>query len=300
MVKNLPFVMIAFAAAMWGLIGFFVKGLSDVGFSAMEIVAIRAVTATIFLMAAGVLLYPQKLKVSFKDFYLFIGTGIFSIVFFNWCYFTAISLMNIPIAVSLLYTSPAFVAILSFVFLKETFTMNKVLAIGLTVAGCSFTAGMIGSTGSSFGGESILIGLGAGFGYALYSIIGKVALRKYDPFTVTMYTFIVASAALIPTTGIVGKGDMLIDGRTLLLAAGLGLFPTVLAYFAYSWGLERVESSTASIVATLEPVVATMLGFFVYHDRLTVFQLIGSMLIIFSVIAVNATWPIRSQKSTSL
>jgi drug/metabolite transporter, DME family len=296
MSKKLPYMMIAFAAAMWGLIGFFVKGLSAAGFTAMEIVAIRVVTAALILIIVGLSVYRSHLKIRLKDLPLFFGTGILSIVFFNWCYFTAIELMNIPIAVALLYTSPAFVAVLSCIFLKERIDRKKLIAIVLTIAGCTLAAGITGQAGASFSSLSVLIGLGAGFGYALYSIFGKVALRSYHPFTVTLYTFIVASVALLPTTGIAGKVSILLEGTTLLYAIGLGIFPTVLAYFAYSWGLERTESSTAAVVATLEPVIATLLGVLVYGDRLGIIQLIGSLLIVISVVAVNISFPARKQK----
>ena len=288
--------MIAFAAAMWGLIGFFVKGLTDSGFTAMEIVAIRVLTAAIILVLVGISSYRSHLKIKMKDLYLFVGTGIFSIVFFNWSYFTAINLMNIPIAVALLYTSPAFVAILSVLFLKEKINRRKLLAISLTVIGCTLAAGITGRGGMSFPVASVLIGLGAGFGYALYSIFGKIALRHYHPFTVTLYTFIVAAAALIPTTGILNKASVLFTGNVWLYALGLGIFPTVLAYFAYSWGLERTESSTAAVVATLEPVIATMLGILLYGDKLGGLQMLGSALIIISVISINISIPIRKQK----
>lgn len=292
--------MIAFAAAMWGLIGFFVKGLNSAGFGAMEIVAIRVSTAAVILILMGIAFYRSHLKIRVKDLYLFVGTGILSIVFFNWSYFTAINLMNIPIAVALLYTSPAFVAILSFFFLKEKINRKKLMAIFLTVIGCTLAAGITGQGGASFSVTSILIGLGAGFGYALYSIFGKVALRSYHPFTVTLYTFMVAAAALVPTTGIVNKAVVLFTGDAWLYALGLGIFPTVLAYFAYSWGLERTESSTAAVVATLEPVIATMLGIIVYGDRLGGLQMLGSALIILSVVSINLSKPIRKPQSTTL
>lgn len=288
--------MIAFAAAMWGLIGFFVKGLNNAGFGAMEIVAIRVLTASVILILVGIAFYRSHMKIMVKDLYLFVGTGILSIVFFNWSYFTAINLMNIPVAVALLYTSPAFVAILSYLFLKESINRKKLLAIVMTVIGCTLAAGITGHGGTSFSVSSILIGLGAGFGYALYSIFGKIALRRYHPFTVTLYTFLVASAALVPTTGIVSKAVVLFSGDVWLYAIGLGIFPTVVAYFAYSWGLERTESSTAAVVATLEPVIATMLGILVYGDRLGGLQMLGSALIIISVISINISFPIRSKK----
>jgi drug/metabolite transporter, DME family len=296
MSKKMPYIMIAFAAAMWGLIGFFVKGLSNAGFSSMEIVAVRVAVATVLLILIGLAGYRSHLTIRLKDLPLFIGTGILSIVFFNWCYFTAIELMNIPIAVALLYTSPAFVAVLSFFFLKESMNRKKLAVIVMTVIGCTLAAGITGEGSTSISAASFLIGLGAGFGYALYTIFGKVALRKYHPFTVTLYTFIVASAALMPTTGIIGKFTVLLEGNVWMYAIGLGIFPTVLAYFAYSWGLERTDGSTAAVVATLEPVVATALGVFVYGDQLGMFQFAGSMLIIISVIAVNISYTAGKQK----
>lgn len=108
--------MIAAGASLWGLIAFFVKGLTSLGFSAMEIVTLRVVFASIILVIIGIAASRPQMKISLRDIHLFAGTGILSIVFFNWCYFTAINQLTISIAVILLYTSPAFVALLSFFF----------------------------------------------------------------------------------------------------------------------------------------------------------------------------------------
>jgi drug/metabolite transporter, DME family len=279
--------MIAFAATMWGLIGFFVKGLSDIGFSAMEIVTVRVGAAAIMLLIIGFGFFRSHLKIKFRDVPLFIGTGLFSIVFFNWCYFTAIERMNIPVAAALLYTSPAFVITLSVLFLKERINFRKVCAVGGTIVGSAMVAEITLFQGSSFSLSSIFIGLGAGLGYALYSIFGKVALKNYHPFTLTFYTFLTASLFLVPP--FMGKPhvNLLVQLDVLLYAVGLGLVPTVLAYFAYSWGLEKVESSRAAIIATVEPVAATILGVMVYLERISFIQGMGIVLILASVILVN-------------
>lgn len=279
--------MIAFAAFLWGMLAFFVKGLSHAGFDAMDIVTIRAGMATVMLMIIGLMFYRNHLKIQLKDVPLFIGTGLLSIVFFNWCYFTAIEAMNIPVAVSLLYTSPAFVIMLSAFFLKEQVTRKKMIAVIGTVIGAAMIAGLSLDHGSLFPLSSIFIGLGAGLGYALYSIFGKIALRKYHPFTLTLYTFIVAAVCLIPSFIYTNVGVNRIESTTFLYAAGLGLIPTVLAYFAYSWGLEKVESSKAAIIATVEPVAACFLGYFVYSEQITMMQFWGIVFILTSVVFVN-------------
>ncbi|TCJ05440.1 DMT family transporter [Cytobacillus praedii] len=289
--KNiLPYIMIASGASLWGIIAFFVKGLGNYNFTAMEIVAIRVIFAAIFLLIIGIVRYPKEMKLKqVKDVRLFVGTGILSIVFFNFCYFTTISQMNISVAVILLYTSPAFVTILSFMFLKENLTITKIAAVAGTIIGCVLIAGIsMGDSNITFIG--IITGLGSGLGYALYTIFGKFALEKYQPFTITLYTFLIAAIALIPVTRLWTKLEVIMDINVLLYGIGLGLIPTVLAYFLYTWGLEKTEGSKAAIIATVEPVVATVLGVLLYGERLGVFQIIGALLIIGSVLIVNISF----------
>ncbi|HJV16639.1 MAG TPA: EamA family transporter, partial [Bacillales bacterium] len=245
MKKLIPLLFIAMGASLWGLIAIFVRNLSDAGFTPMEIVTIRVVTATLILCLGGVIKFKNQMKIKLTDLKLFIGTGICSIVFFNWCYFTTINQMNLSIAVILLYTAPAFVTILSFLFLKEGLNWIKIISVIGTLIGCIFIAGF-NFKETSIGAIGLLIGLGAGFGYSLYSIFGKVALRRYESFTVTFYTFLIASVTLVPITGLWDKWSLLVRPDILFWGVGLGLIPTVIAYFLYTWGLKSTESSKAA------------------------------------------------------
>ncbi|QED48380.1 DMT family transporter [Cytobacillus dafuensis] len=299
MKKLLPYLMIAAGASLWGIIAFFVKGLADYGFTSMEIVAIRVIYAAIFLLFIGIIHYrKQMILYRFTDIRFFIGTGIFSVVFFNFCYFTTISQMNISIAVILLYTAPAFVTILSFIFLKESLNMNKLIAVIGTIIGCILIAGVsAGDSNLTFIG--VITGLGSGLGYALYTIFSKFALKKYQPFTITLYTFIVAAIFLLPITQLWQKVDLLLNSNVLLYSIGLGFIPTVLAYFIYTWGLQKTEGSKAAVIATVEPVVATLLGVMLYGEKLGLIQIAGAILILCSVIIVNVSFQKKNVTSVS-
>ena len=95
---------ILLAAALWGVVGIFVRRLSAAGFSAMQIVAIRiavpAIADTLFLLAAD----RSSLCVRLRDCYLFVLTGVCSFALFNWCYFNAIEASSLGVAAILLYT----------------------------------------------------------------------------------------------------------------------------------------------------------------------------------------------------
>lgn len=230
---------------------------------------------------------PSLLKINLTDLKYFFGTGILSIAFFNWCYFTAIQTTSVSIAAILLYTAPAFVTILSRILFKEWLTRKKIISLVGTFVGCAFVVGLFPTTHLSITLSGMIIGLGAGLGYALYSIFGKFALQKYHPVTVTTYTFLIASAGLVPISHIWKVPNLFFYPSTWIYGSGLAVISTVFAYVFYTLGLSRVESSRASIMATVEPLVATLIGAVVFAQSLTMWQMAGIFLIIAAVIFVQ-------------
>lgn len=284
---RLAYIYVLLGAALWGIIGLFIDELSQAGFTALQIVTLRVVSATVMLILFLAIKNPELLKIDLKDSFSFIGTGIFSIVFFNWCYFTAIEEVSLSIAVILLYTGPAFVTILSWIFFKEPMTRRKIGALILTLVGCALVIKVVPITDQRISLYGFLVGLGSGFGYALYSIFGKHALKKYDTLTVITYTFIFASVVMLPISGITIEAGQLASTHVWIQILGLGFFPTALAYLLYTTGLSMVESSRASIAATIEPVVATLIGVFVFEEILTAYQISGILLILAAVVLIQ-------------
>lgn len=274
-------------AALWGIIGLFINELSQAGFNALQIVTLRVVSAAVMLTIYLALRKPELLKIEWKDTFSFVGTGIFSIVFFNWCYFTAIEEVSLSVAVILLYTAPAFVAVLSWILFGEPMTKRKIGALILTITGCALVIKLVPGSDQRISLYGFLVGLGSGFGYALYSVFGKHALKKYHSLTVITYTFIFASLVMLPVSGFTIPPNRLSSVHNWEIILGLGFFPTVLAYLLYTTGLSMVESSRASITATLEPVVATLLGVFVFHDVLTAWQLLGIVFVLIAVVLIQ-------------
>jgi len=274
-------------AALWGFIALFVKQLHSAGFSSMEITAIRALTAFGFLLMITLFKHRKLPEIRAKDLPLFAGTGILSIVFFNWSYFTAIQHLSVSLAVILLYTAPAFVALFSRLFLNERMDGRKLTAVAGTMTGCIFIAGgpPEGFEVSLYG---LLAGIGSGVGYALYTLFGKLALRRYSSFSITFYTFFLASAFLFPFSRLWEKVPLFLNGKVIAAALGLGFFPTVLAYLLYTEGLKGVEGSIAAILATIEPIVALILGIILYDESFTSAQWFGASLILASVVLAEA------------
>lgn len=285
--KNMAYVYILSGAALWGMIGLFVTFLYEAGFSPTQVVAIRAISASIFLLCFVFWKKREAIKIKLSDSKYFVGTGVISIVFFNWCMFEAIKETSISVSSVLLYTAPAFVMIFSRFFFKELFTIRKVLALIITFIGCILVIGLFQNTNESVTIYGLLVGLGSGFFYALYSIFGKFALIKYSSVTVTTYTFVFAAIAITPFSGLWHVGTIFTNLEVWVSIIGLGLFSTLLAFLLYTKGLESVESGRASILATVEPVVATLIGFLVFQEKLSVWQYVGIIAVIMAVFIVQ-------------
>ncbi len=286
--RNIGPLLILLAGCFWGSMGIFVRKLTDAGFSSVQIVSIRVTLAALFFSALLFVRDRSGFRISLRDLPLFLGLGFGSILFFTVCYFTAITMMPLSAAAILLYTSPIWIMLMSVLFFREKLDRRKLLALALAFAGCVLVSGISGE-GITLAG--LLTGLGAGIGYGLYSILGTVALRKYSPYTVTAYTFMFAAAGswlICSPADMVSKFAAAPDLAWLLFFCVLtALVTAVIPFLSYTLGLRTVEASRAGILATIEPMVATLIGILVFSEPLTVFSGLGILLILGAVILLN-------------
>jgi drug/metabolite transporter (DMT)-like permease len=276
------------AGSCWGIIGIFTRTLSKMGFSSLQITASRCLVTAICLIIYLGIKDRDKLKIHIKDIWYFLGTGIGSIVFFNICYFITIEETTLSVAAILLYTAPFFVIIMSAIFFKEKITYKKIVALGIAFFGCILITGIIGNQSIKLTNFGILTGIGSGIGYALYSIFGRVALRKYHTITVTAYTFIVASLSLLPFTNINYMMEVIIESNTVLYnVLLLGILSTLIPFLLYTKGLQNMETGKASIMAFVEPMVATIAGIVLFKESLSLQNMTGILLIFISLVLLN-------------
>ena len=280
--------LIILAGCFWGSMGIFVRKLTSYGFTSVQIVALRLTVAAVIFCLILLIKEPAGFKIRPKDIPLFLGLGLGSILFFTVCYFTAITMMPLSTAAILLYTSPIWIMLMSALFFREKITGRKAAALALAFAGCVLVSGI---SGEGISLKGFLIGLGAGFGYGLYSILGTVALRRYSPYTVTAYTFIIAAAG---SFAVCRPGDMLSKFARADNTAWLFLFccltalvTAVIPFLAYTRGLAGTEPGKAGILATIEPVVAAVIGITVFSEKLTALSAAGIALVLLAVVILN-------------
>ena len=131
--------------------------------------------------------------------------------------------------------------------------------------------------------SGVLLGLGSGFFYALYSIFGRYALAHYGSMTVTVWTFLFAGPASLLLVKPAEMTAVLAQPKAWLLAAALVVFSTVLPYILYTAGLAKVEAGKASIMASLEPVVAALTGVVLFSEPMGMQTLLGILCVLAGV-----------------
>ena len=286
--SNLGPILIIIAACFWGSMGIFVRYLEAYGFTAIQIVSIRLTLAAVIFSILQIFIDRAGFKIALRDIPLFLGLGLGSILFFTICYFSAITIMPLSTAAILLYTSPIWIMLMAALFFHEKLNARKLIALGLAFAGCVLVSGISGDGITVVG---LLLGLGSGLGYGLYSILGTIALRRYSPYTVTTWTFIFAACG---SWCVCRPADMILKfagAERLPLLLGFcvltALVTAVIPFLTYTLGLRTVEASKAGIIATLEPVVATIIGIVCFGEGLTILSALGILLVLAAVVVLN-------------
>lgn len=280
---------VAGAAGLWGSLGLVFKYLmTTYPLAPQNIGFFRAAVGFLAMLVLLGLGRRDLLRVSWRDFPFFAAFGFVAITVFFIVYPAAVDATTVSVAAVLLYTAPAFVTLLAWRFLGEPLTRHKMAALFLTFTGCFLVARAFDVAALRLNAWGLLLGIASGFTYGTYSIFGKFGLRRYNPWTVMTYALGFGAIFLLPLQPVGKLIDLLASSRqALVLVLTMGIVHTAGAFGLYTAGLSIIPASVASIIATLEPVVAAALAFWLMDERLSPAQMAGGAAIIAGVLVLQ-------------
>ncbi len=274
------YVFVALAAILWGTLGLFYRTLHDqYNLPALTIAFLRASMTAIFLIAFAIVLRKDVFRISRHDIPLYLLFGFFGVAAYNFLYIQSVVATNVTTAVMLLYTAPAFVSLMAWKFWREPMNTRKVTSIAVAFMGCALIARAYDMGELQFNAVGLFLGLGAGFTYALYTIFSKFALERHSSWTALIFAFVFGAIFLVPFQSL-NFAPLVQEPFVWIFVLGLVIGPSIGSLALYNAGLTRVPASNASLVATLEPVIASVLAYFVLGERLEIAQLIGGALVV--------------------
>ncbi len=209
-----------------------------------------------------------------------IGMGAIGYVGQAFAYLTALKYASPGLVALLLYLYPVFVAVLSTIWLRESLSRLKILALGLALAGLALTVGPEG--GRLMG---ILLAISAAVIYSIYILVGTKVMQQVSAIQSSTVIFLsagVASSLLMALNG----PHLPARGTAWLIMAGIVLIATVLPVVTFLAGLGRIGATNAAMLSTLEPVVTVLLAALLLGEILKPVTLAGGGLILAAVLLI--------------
>jgi len=228
-----------------------------------------------------IMLKKHKLpKIEKKTLFLLIITG--ALIGLNWILlFEAYNYTSVAIATMCYYMQPTIVILLSPLVLREKLAMKKLLCAATAIVGMIFISGMLEGNGvGTKDTMGILCGLGAASLYATVVILNK-KIQIEDAYQKTIIQLSSAAAVLIPYLFITENlSEIKLDVLAILMVLVVGIVHTGIAYALYFGSMKNLKSQSIAVLSYIDPVFALLLSAVVLSEKLTVFGVIGAVLII--------------------
>lgn len=284
--------LVVMAAILWGLSGGLGGFLMEKGWSPLVISFYRGAVG-LFCILIWLFFYPTKWNKPMLFWSIVAGIGVVGNFGF---YLISISESSIAVAATLMYTAPIFVFLISYLFRLEEMSPSKWVAILFVMTGVVLLTEVYNVGPDSITMIGLFSGLAAGMSYALFIFGFKYANHHGDPQGILAIAFLAFTLIML----------LFVDGGEMLAVLGstdlpwmilLGILGAGLSFFFYITGLKETTSTSASIIAMVEPVTATIFGFVVLNQALAGNQLAGMAIVLITVTILSVK---QSEKKESL
>ncbi|MEH6993175.1 DMT family transporter [Neobacillus drentensis] len=255
--------MLFIATATWGS-AFIAGKIAVQSFEPATVAFLRFLGAAVLLFPIMWIMEKNRKKPTLKDYGLFAVLGLTGIALYNICFFIATK--QAPVIKSSLFiaSNPVLIVLLSGLFLKEKITKNHIIGMVIALSGAAFiiTDGHI-LTLFQLGFETIdFVLLGAVISWALYSVVGKVVLKKYSAVESTTYAVAFGTVFLAPLAFVETSWQDIAQANvaTWFAIAHMSIFVTVVSFIMYYYGIQEVGAAKASIFINVMPVSAVLMA----------------------------------------
>ncbi|WP_101842714.1 DMT family transporter [Halobacillus sp. Marseille-P3879] len=277
--------LVMLAAICWGISGGIADILMTRGWDPIVISFYRGAVGFICFFAWFLFRFRQNWFASARLYIwsLLAGVGVAGNFTF---YFLSIQASSVAVAATLMYTAPVFVLLISFLLRIERSTWFKWGCISGVLMGIVLLTGAYNTDSISVSFLGAAAGLTAGLSYALFIFGFKNASSIGKPqtsLTIAFFSFCLILFLFTDkgeTAAVVTSSDI---GWFLLL----GIVGAGISFIFYVMGIRRTTPATASMVAMVEPVTASLFGVLLIGDHLSIMQLLGMLLILFTVTVLS-------------
>ncbi|MFL6174485.1 MAG: EamA family transporter [Marmoricola sp.] len=256
-------------------------------------------TLVVLLAVAGLFRRSALRPPSGRLLRLVVAHGLIGVAALQWTYFVAIDRLPVGMALLLEYQAPILVALWARFVQKERVSSRLWIGLALAVAGLAAATEVW--SGAKFNGLGVLAGLAAAVCFAGYFLIGEAGVSRYDPLRMILWSFAVASVALNVLNPLTGFDTGVLDDRVSLLGelsshrvplwlvlTWVVVLGTVVPFFAELFALSFVRATTVTVIAMMEPIGVSALGWAWFGESLGVVAVIGCVAVVAGILLAQA------------
>lgn len=279
--------LIVMASFCFGTSGPLAKPAMDAGLSPQQVASVRIGLAAVILLVVVALWRPALLRVRRSDWRVLLAYGLIGVGAVQLLYFAAVSRIPIGIAMLLEFTSPILVA-LWVRFVRRTVLPARMWAgTVLALVGLAMVAQVW--DGLRLDTIGLLAGVGAALCAAGYFLLGERAVTTIEPLGLVTWGMVIGAFAtfvIAPPWSLPGEillrdadfGSLVVPVWTLLVACAV--LSTALAYLLSISAMRFLPANVVSVLALVEPIVATALAWLVLGQSLALVQVLGAVVLL--------------------
>lgn len=281
MQRSLPYILVLFAAILWGTVGTTQTYLSD-GIQPITIAMMRSFVGGGLLLLVALTMKKIKFKTWAWKETLFAALAM---ALFQPLFFTSVNLTGVAVGtVVTIGSSPIFAGLIEWLFFKMNPGRTWLIATVLSIVGCILLFTASGDT--IIVPSGIICALFAGFMFASYTHISKGLIAREEALPAVAMTFTICGVILLPVSLFLGVEWITLPSNWLPIAM-MAIFGTSLAYILFLNGLQKISSSAAVTLSLGEPLTAALLGVFLVGESLTVGAWIGVVMLLGGILVVT-------------
>lgn len=269
------------SSTAFGFMPIFAKIAYNHGSNCFTVLTFRFLIAALLLFVYF-LIKKVNFKVNRQQMKLVFLTGSLGYTSTGIGLFLSYKYISVGLATTMHFVYPAAVILMSYIIYKEGFTKNKVIALILSLAGVCVLAGEKGQHISPLGAFLAIL---SGLTYAACIIVmNKEELKKLNNTIVVFYFSLFSGIAMLIFSLITKTLILNFNFYITSSILGISIISTILSTILFIKALKIIGASSTSILATCEPIVSIIMGILLFKEPLTISLVIGTILILFSVI----------------
>ena len=265
------------------------------------IAAIRFGVASILLFVWARLAGRPLSALRASDWPLVIGLGVTAIAGYNWLFLTGLTLAPASDgAIIVPGLAPVFTLLLAGIFLNERLGLRGAIGLGVAAVGLFLVVNPGGATDERRLLGDLLFIAGA-VCWGIYSVLARIASRRFDAVSTTLYGTAIGTVILIPPALLEGGMARVAAAPPEALAgiAYLAVFGTVAAFVLLNLGVARIGAARASAFALLVPIVGVLSSVALLAETLGPLTLLGGVIVLIGLWLVEHRGTAEHRVSTS-